>query len=256
MDKNIPAHELENEMNRTMEQAHQTYGLLNEEVRRWQDERGSSWLTELSPAETPPYFPLADFPETVVLELWERLNRVLDLSVGESVLRETWHDFKVGRPVSDPRLDPRLLSTLQIALSSMANLMRTKAPLQDQPIELPSQGAVCPVCGEGVALAVLVPPNGKRFLHCILCGQEWATMRVGCIRCGNEEAKKQYYLNSEEFPGIEIVACEACGQYFKEFDLRSLSVADYVWEDVITMPLNYAAEQWLAEHAKSSGKIQ
>ncbi|MGI6120116.1 MAG: formate dehydrogenase accessory protein FdhE [Desulfosporosinus sp.] len=252
MDKNNSMHKSENAIDTTMEQAYQIYGLLNEEVCRWQDERGSFWMAELSSAENPPYFPLEDFPERVVLELWERLNRVREISVPESVLRETWKEFKVGQPVSDPEL----LSTLQIALIGIANLLRTKAPLHDHPIEPSYRSAVCPVCGETVTLSVITPSNGKRFLHCTFCGQEWPTMRVGCIRCGNEEASKQYYLNSKEFPGVEVVTCEACGQYFKEFDLRLLSVADYVWEDVRTMSLNYAAEQWLAEHAKGSGKTQ
>lgn len=255
-------HKMETVGDTTMEQAYQTYSLLNGEVRRWQDERGSFWMEELSPAETPPYYPLVDFPEMVVLELWERLNRVRGVLVSESVLRETWNEFKAGQPVSDPEL----LSCLQIALSGIAHLSRARimetkkdmfnAPLQDHPGEPSYESAVCPICGEGATFSVLAPPNGKRFLHCTLCGQEWPTTRVGCIRCGREEASEQNYLNSGEFPGIEVVACEACGQYFKELDLRLLSVADYIWEDVRTLPLNYAAEQWLAEHAKVSGKVQ
>jgi len=262
MDKNMHMHKMETVGDTTMEQAYQTYSLLNGEVRRWQDERGSFWMEELSPAETPPYYPLVDFPEMVVLELWERLNRVRGVLVSESVLRETWNEFKAGQPVSDPEL----LSCLQIALSGIAHLSRARimetkkdmfnAPLQDHPGEPSYESAVCPICGEGATFSVLAPPNGKRFLHCTLCGQEWPTTRVGCIRCGREEASEQNYLNSGEFPGIEVVACEACGQYFKELDLRLLSVADYIWEDVRTLPLNYAAEQWLAEHAKVSGKVQ
>ena len=257
MDKNM--HKMEIVGDTTMEQAYQTYSLLNEEVKRWQNERGSFWMEELSPAETPPYYPLVDFPEMVVLELWKRLNRVIGVLVSESVLRGTWNEFKADQPVSDPQL----LSCLQIALSGIAHLSRARimetkkdmfnAPLQDSD-EAESTG--CPICGEGAAFSVLTPPNGKRYLHCTLCGHEWPTTRVGCIRCGREEASEQNYLNSGEFPGIEVVACEACGQYFKELDLRLLSVADYIWEDVTTLPLNYAAEQWLVEHAKVSGKVQ
>jgi len=177
-------------------------------------------------------------------------------------LRETWLEFKAGQSVSDPGL----LSCLQIAISGIAQLLRARimetkkdmlnAPLQDHQGELIHESAVCPICGEGTTLSVLAPPNGQRFLHCTLCGQEWPTKRVGCILCGSEEAAEQNYLNSGEFPGVEVVACEVCGQYFKEFDLRQLSVTDYIWEDVRTLPLNYAVEQWLAEHAKVSGKVQ
>jgi len=85
MDKNMLEHKMETVGNTTMEQAYQTYSLLNEEVGRWQDERGSFWMEELSPAETPPYYPFVAFPETVVLELWERLNRIRGVIVSESV---------------------------------------------------------------------------------------------------------------------------------------------------------------------------
>jgi len=247
MDKN--KYNVETDADPTMEQAHHTYNLLNEEVRHWQDERGSFWIEELSPAETTPYYPLGDFPDMVVLELWKRLNRIIGVLVSESVLTETWNEFKVGQPVSDPEL----LSSLQIALSGIAHLLRVKGPLLALDVV---NSAGCPICGESAALSVLTPPNGKRCLHCTICGHEWPTPRVGCIRCGSDEASKQNYLKAEEFPGIEVVACEACGQYFKELDMRLLSAVDYIWEDVRTLPLNYAAEQWLAERAKVSGNVQ
>lgn len=252
-------HKMEISGDKTMEQAYQTYSLYTEEVRRWQDERGSFWMEELIPSETPPYYSLVDFPEMVVLELWKRLNLVTGVSVSESVLRETWHEFKAGKPVSDPEL----LSRLQIALSGIAHLTRSKimetkkdmfnAQLQDSD---EAKGTGCPICGEDAAFSVLTSPNGKRCLHCTMCGHEWPTTRVGCLRCGRKEASEQNYLNSVEFPGIEVVVCEACGQYFKELDLRLLYVSDFIWEDVRTLPLNYAAEQWLFEHAKVSGKVQ
>ena len=242
-----------------MEQAHQNYSLLNEEVRRWQDERGSFWMEKLSPAETPPYYPLVDFPENVVLELWKRLNRLIGVIVSESDLKQTWNEFKAGQSVSDLEL----LSCLQISLSGIAHLLRARVMETKKdsfnallPDSEETESAGCPICSEAAAFSVLTTPNGKRCLHCSLCGHEWSTTRVGCIRCGSEEASKQNYLNSTEFPGIEVVACEACGQYFKELDLRVLVVADFIWEDVRTLPLNYAAEQWLAEHAKVSGKVQ
>ncbi len=247
MDRNT--HNVEIDADTTMEQAHQTYSLLNEEVRRWQDERGSVLIEKLSPAETTPYYPLVDFPDMVVLELWKRLNRVIGVLVSESVLRETWNEFKTGQPVSCPEL----LSSLQIALSGIAHLIRVNGPI---PASVVVESSGCPICGEGAAFSVITLPNGKRCLHCALCGHEWPRSRVGCIRCGSEDASKQNYLNSGEFLGIEVVACEACGQYFKEFDLRARFVEDFVWEDVRTLPLNYAAVQWLAERAKVSGKVQ
>lgn len=243
----------------TMEQAHQTYKLLSEEARRWQDERGSYWMEELSSVETPPYYPLVDFPEGVIFELWKRLNRIINVVVSESDLNDIWNAFKNGLPVSVPEL----FSSLQITVNAIAHLSRRKIMGTEQGLitlqlaeSEEGERTRCPICGEVAAFSVLTSPNGKRCLHCALCGHEWPTTRVGCIRCGSDEASKQNYLNTDEFPGIEVVACEACGQYFKELDLRILSVDDFIWEDVRTLPLNYAAEQWLGEHAKKSGKVQ
>ncbi len=59
------------------------------------------------------------------------------------------------------------------------------------------------------------------------------------------------FKKNEAFPGIEMVVCQLCGQYFKEIDTRESLVQDYIWEDIRTLPLNFATELWLSEHAKS-----
>ncbi|WP_407308983.1 formate dehydrogenase accessory protein FdhE [Desulfosporosinus sp. SB140] len=236
-------------------EAYQTYTLLKEEIRAWREERGSFWLEKLNPADIPPYFPLGNLPETAIFELWLKLNRVMGEDTSEFILRETWLNLKVGRSI----VDVELLSTLRLALSGIAQLARSSIILENRNDFVGRQlepngingyeGTSCPVCGEKATLSVLTPPQGKRFLHCSLCGQEWPMMRVGCIRCGWKEASEQNYLYTKDYPGIDLVTCEACGQYFKEFDLRQLTVEDLVWEDMKTLPLNYAAEQWLSEHA-------
>lgn len=246
----------------TLEEAFQTYTLLKQEIGEWREERGAFWMEKLTPAEIPPYYPLGNLPETAIFELWLRLNQVMEEDAPESILRETWQNLKAGRSIADVEL----LSTLQLALSGVAQLARlTIVPAHEGDSDSPNQhepngievheGTSCPVCGEKATLSVLTPPLGKRYLHCGLCGHEWPMIRIGCIRCGREEAAEQNYLQSKDYPGIDLVTCEACGQYFKEFDLRQLSVEDLVWEDVRTLPLNYAGEQWLSEHV-SIGKSQ
>ena len=260
MEKITPKTEIAEDM--TMERAYKTYSLLKNEVRSWQDERGYFWTERLRPAKTPPYYPLVDLPEEAVLELWQRLNRVEGVVVSESDLRKKWIEFKAVRPVTDTEM----LSRLYIALSGLARLSRKTIvepkkvadnyQAEDHLGEISCESKACLICGEDAALSVLTSPNGKRHMHCMLCGHEWPAKRVGCICCGSEEASEQIYLHSEEFPGVEMVVCQVCGQYFKEVDLRVLSVEDFVWEDVRTLSLNYAAEQWFAEHAKLSGNIQ
>lgn len=261
MDKIRPKTEITEEI--IMEHAYQTYSLLKDEVRHWQGERGSYWSERLSPAETFPYYPLVDLPENAVLELWQRLNRVVGVFVKDSDLKKNWHEFKAAQPVTDTDM----FSRLYIALSGVAQFYRemiaeTKKDVlnngtQDHQIETSGDrtGTACPICGEVIELSVLAPPNGKRYMHCKLCGYEWSAKRVGCIRCGSEQASEQIYLHTEEFPGVEMVVCQVCKQYFKELDLRILSVKDIVWEDLRTLPLNYAAEQWFTEKAKMTGKI-
>lgn len=244
------------------EHAYRTYQLLKNEVISWLDERGNFWWESLVPTETPPYYPLVDLPEEAVLELWQRLNRVEGIVVSESDLRERWNEFKAVQSVTDTEM----LSRLHIALSGVAQLAREtieepkkreEKDQADNPGEEAScKSSVCQICGESATLALLAPSSGKRYLHCLLCGNEWPVKRIGCIFCGSEDASEQIYLQTEEFPGVDMAVCLACGQYFKELNLRELSVEDFVWEDLRTLPLNYAAEQWLAEHAKLTGDVQ
>lgn len=245
-----------------LQKGHQNYVLLKEEVSRWLDERGPFWKENLRPADAPPYFPLKALPEEAVIELWERLNRLEGDELSGAALKSLWSNLQTGQPEGSPER----LSRLHFAVSGTAQLaqhvLKDDHGKSDEKstylgtVQDHQAGAVCPVCGEGAALSVLTPPNGKRFLHCSMCGQEWPAKRVGCIRCGSEDAAEQIYLHTEEFPGVEMVVCQGCGQYFKELDLRVLTVDDFIWEDLRTLPLNYAAEQWLAEQAKQRGSLQ
>lgn len=245
-----------------MDNAFQTYLLLKEEVKRWQEERGTFWISRLSPAKIPPYYPIKELPEKAVLELCQRLNKLSNLEVPESMLWDMWQSFITFQPVTNNEL----LSRLQLALCGVAQLFRDtivsmpmgseSCQVQDHPRVLSTQSATCPICGEAAGVSILSPPNGQRYLHCSLCGHEWLAKRVGCVRCGGEEASKLNYLHSEEFPGVEMIVCQACGQYSKEYDLRVRNVEDVNWETIRTLPLDYAAENWLAEHAQLLGEVQ
>lgn len=245
-----------------MDNTWQMYSLLKQEVKQWQAERGSFWSERLSPAQAPPYYPINELPEEAILELCQRLNRLSNIMLPESELLDAWHRFKTFQLVTNPEL----LSRLQLALCGVAQLFRemlvaTKNNLGDNQVKdyiglAATQSIGCPICGELAAVSVLSSPIGKRFLHCSTCGHEWLAKRVGCIRCGIQEASKLTYLKSEEYPRIEVVICQACGQYFKEYDLRVRNVEDLDWENIRTLPLDYAAEKWLADHAQLLGKVQ
>ncbi|MBC2723130.1 MAG: formate dehydrogenase accessory protein FdhE [Desulfosporosinus sp.] len=245
-----------------MDNAFQMYNLLKKEVKQWQSERGSFWTERLRPAQVPPYYPIKELPENAILELCQRLNQVSDTVVSDIELLETWKKFRAFQPVANAEL----LSRLQLALCGVAQAFReTMVKMDNSSVNSQvknyvkfksTQTMTCPICGEPAGVSVLSLPNGRRFLHCSICEHEWSAKRVGCIRCGTEEASKLNYLKSEEYPGAELVICQACGQYSKEYDLRVMNIEDVNWEAIRTLPLDYAAENWLSEHAHLLGKIQ
>jgi len=240
-------------------QAYQKYQSLKQEVSNWHQERSSHWLATLVLAQKPPYLPIMDLPEDAIIELWQRLNTAAGAQISDAEAREYWKQFKDGQTT----MNPELLSRLHLAQSGVAQLAANQAKAQGVPAiglryiasDDPTTSYICPVCDEVSTLAILSKPNGHRIMHCTSCGFEWTVRRAGCLYCGSEDAKQQTYLKNEEFPGIEMAVCQACGHYLKEIDARKLTVLDYMWEDLKTLPLNFAAEFWLKEHAKNHDQI-
>jgi FdhE protein len=240
----------------TIEQAFQKYQLLKQIVDQWQQERGPDWRNVLSLTEKPPYLPVRDLPVKAIIELWQRLNIAAKVEIPDSDLSEIMAQFNKNQNTTN--LDAEMSTRLHMAIRGVAHLAGEMAHQKGVTTHKIRQTAPdgantsmrCPVCGEVSILAVLTSPEGKRVMHCTLCGFEWPVKRVGCLHCGSEDAKQQIYLQNEAYPGIEIAVCRLCGQYCKEINARELSVQDYVWEDLRTLPLNYAAELWAKEHVK------
>jgi len=243
------------------DQAYQKYQQLKQEVDHWQQERGSYWLEMLSLAEKPPYLPILDLPSEAIIELWQRLNSVAKVEISDSDLREIWEQFSKGQDVN--AMDEEMSTRFQMAISGVARLAgkmanEKKVPAQGyghSASDDPRECIICPVCGEVSALAVLTPPNGNRIMHCTSCSFEWSVKRVGCLHCGSEDSKQQMFLSNEAYPGIAMAVCQLCGHSFKEIDARELRVQDYMWEDIRTLPLNFATELWLSEQAKKNNQI-
>jgi FdhE protein len=240
-------------------QFYKMYKLLQKEVEQWQQERGSYWLEALPWGKKPPYLPLMDLPEAAIIEVWQRLNLIAEVQIPDAELRKLWKQFRDGQIV----MNPEMISRLQMSISGVAQLAGKKAKMRGVPAldrgyiasDDPTASSICPVCGEAATLAVLSQPHGHRTMYCTSCSFEWTVKRVGCLHCGSEDAKQQMYLKSEEFPGIEMAVCQVCGHYLKEIDSRMVSVQDYLWEEMRTLPLNFAAERWLAEQAKKNNQM-
>lgn len=233
-------------------QAHQNYLLLKHAVEDWRQERGDYWLGKLGLAEEPPYLPALDLPSEAIIELWQRLNAVAKAEIPKLDLLALWDQFRAGQGIADAEL----LTRLQLAFNGVAKLASQMAyeKFGTEAVDF-STSAICPVCAERATLACVTPPDGQRVMFCHTCSYEWAVRRTGCLFCGSTDLKQQIYLQNEEFPGVEMVVCQDCGEYFKELDVRQLIAQDYVWEDLRTLALNFATEQWLAEKAKQDNKV-
>ncbi|NLK52642.1 MAG: formate dehydrogenase accessory protein FdhE [Syntrophomonadaceae bacterium] len=238
-----------------LKKAYQKYRILKQEVDHWQQERKSYWLGMLNLAEKPPYLPIMELPSEAIIELWQRLNDAAEVKISDSDLREIWKQISDNQEVMDEEMSTRF----QMAISGVAQLASEMANEKKVPTQRlgddPHECITCPVCGEVSTLAVLTPPNGQRMMHCTSCSFEWPVKRVGCLHCGSENAKKQMFLKNAAFPGIEMVVCQLCGHYFKEIDARELYVQDYMWEDIKSLPLNFATELWLSEQTKTNNQI-
>ncbi len=237
-----------------IEKAHKKYLALKEEVGKWQTECASRWLELIKLADSPPYLPVQELPAEAVTELWQRLNDSVGVKMEKARLEQIWQEFCARHDISE-LIDEEMSTRFQMAVRGVAQLAgqvaaekRIATGLEDPGV--PPNTVVCPVCDEVASVAVVTPPNGKRIVHCSFCGFEWGVKRIRCLHCGSEDAKKQVYLKHEEFPGIEMVVCQICGRYFKEIDARELVVKDYVWEDLRSLPLNYASERWVAEQVE------
>lgn len=223
---------------------HEIYQEMKRKILKWRGERGRYWVQRLVPDETYPYFSLNRLPKEPVLELVDRLLEGSKRSWSKDELHSAWKQYLFGKELKDQEL----YSGFTFAVQGVLGFARKSLPEDILQTAENYTGQVCPICGQEAGLSVLVPPAGKRMLHCTHCDHEWSAKRVGCIHCGSEKASEQIYLKNENFPGVEIAFCQSCGRDFKEVDLRKRRVEDFVWEDLRTLPLNYAAEKWIDEH--------
>ncbi|AGA70387.1 uncharacterized protein involved in formate dehydrogenase formation [Desulfitobacterium dichloroeliminans LMG P-21439] len=231
---------LNNELNELhLSAVRENYLKLQAEIQLWQESQAPEVVAGVQLAQTSPYFTLDSLPEDSIVELWQRLNQVAGEPQEAAVLRILLHKFKDGETLEDANA-----ARLQLALAGIAQLICQTSI--NTPSEENQSFGTCPVCGEKHFMTVLARPLGKRYQKCLVCSYQRPVGASGCASCGSEDAKKQTYLKSEKYPGIEIGVCSDCGSYFKQVDLRELNTQDLVWEDIRTMPLNYAAEQWLA----------
>jgi hypothetical protein len=131
----------------------------------------------------------------------------------------------------------------------MTNLLRPlMALLRERSAAIIPEGGsplLCPFCGQYPDMAVIGGGDeGKRFLHCSLCGLRWTFKRLACAVCGTEDASKLEYLSTEEDTRYRIDVCHECGGYIKTLRLDKFEepeARDLAVENVITAGLDGAA---------------
>ncbi len=104
---------------------------------------------------------------------------------------------------------------------------------------------LCPFCGYYPDMGVIsADKEGKRFLHCGLCENEWQYKRLACAVCGNEDPAKLEVLSPEEKGRYRIDLCRVCGGYIKTVLLdkfEEIDSCDLVVENILTTHLDAAA---------------
>lgn len=101
--------------------------------------------------------------------------------------------------------------------------------------------AYCPLCGSPPDMAYF-NDEGKRFLHCGLCGHAWNYQRLTCPFCGEQRAEQLGYFTSEEEKGYRVDFCKKCKHYIKTLDMRVVeSPAPLEVENLITLHLDMLA---------------
>jgi FdhE protein len=148
----------------------------------------------------------------------------------------------VSRMAKEVTLEPMILKFLtNMALKPSLNTLKESA---GERIEKDGWNyGYCPLCGSYPDMAYL-GDQGKRFLHCELCGYEWYYPRLKCPFCENDQPKKLGYFVSEEEEGFRVDFCKKCNCYIKTLDMRVIEQpAPLELENLITLHLDMLAHE-------------
>jgi FdhE protein len=101
----------------------------------------------------------------------------------------------------------------------------------------------CPFCGGNAGMGE-IREEGRRFLHCPLCGTEWEYPRMKCPYCQNEDQEQHTYFQVEKESENRVDICLACRHYLKTVDSREMEgPLDFEVEDYLTLHLDHLAQE-------------
>jgi FdhE protein len=130
-----------------------------------------------------------------------------------------------------------LVQTLKPVFEKMAEEWRTATK------DVSWAQGFCPFCG-GLPGMGEIRKEGKRILHCPLCGTDWEYPRIKCPYCPNEDHQQMTYFQVEGEPENRVDVCLACRNYVKTIDAREMEGAlDIEVEDYLTLHLDHLAQE-------------
>ena len=104
----------------------------------------------------------------------------------------------------------------------------------------------CPHCSFPI-LCSIAREEGmgrQRSAVCSTCSSEWTVSRLGCLRCGEQEASRLPVFSFDAWPHIRVEVCDSCGGYLKCIDMAKDGEALPVPDDVASSAINiWAFEQ-------------
>lgn len=81
----------------------------------------------------------------------------------------------------------------------------------------------CPFCGYYPDMSLFSgEKEGRRYLRCGLCENQWAYPRLACAVCGEISQKKLEYFSEEGNDRYRVDACHTCSGYIKSVRLNKL----------------------------------
>jgi len=152
------------------------------------------------------------------------------LKLFKCILRQD--EDKLAKIGKDTGLDPEVLRflgyvALRPSLHALCDTLSQKIDKEGW------DHGYCPLCGSQPCMAYFAK-SGKRYLHCELCGEEWAYPRLSCPFCRNQDHETLGYFEAEEEEGFRVNYCKKCLRYLKTVDKR-------VFEEAAPMELEHLA---------------
>ena len=200
-------------------------------------------------------FPRGPVEETLscLLESFRELNPARHESLQKAIKAEDWSlDRALARllanQLSEANLETELgaegsllffflIQSLKPVLENLAEQWRSALK------EFSWEKGFCPFCGGGAGMGE-IREEGRRFLHCPLCGTEWEYPRMKCPYCQNEDQEKLTYFQVEGEMGNRVDICLACRHYWKTVDSREMEgPLDFEVEDYLTLHLDHLAQE-------------